>query len=100
MRAVSILRQHYPELPILARGRDRAECVALEEAGATATVLEAMESGLHLGMAVLQALGIEDGDAARAMTKFRANNYAGLRDIIPPGGAKAARTAQRGARHP
>jgi CPA2 family monovalent cation:H+ antiporter-2 len=99
MRAVSVLRLHYPELPILARGRDRAECAALQQAGATATVLEAMESGLHLGVAVLQALGIGDGDTASSLTKFRANNYAALSDIIPPEGGKARDTAPRGARH-
>jgi CPA2 family monovalent cation:H+ antiporter-2 len=99
LRAVVVLRQHYPELPILARGRDRAECVALQEAGATATVLEAMESALHLGVAVLQALGIGDGDTASSLTKFRANNYAALNDIIPPEGGKARDAAQRGVRH-
>ncbi len=100
MRAVSMLRQRYPELPILARGRDRAGCVALQEAGATATVLEAMESGLHLGAAVLRALGIGDSDAALAVTKFRDNNYEALSEIIPPGGVKATGKAHRGARHP
>jgi voltage-gated potassium channel Kch len=85
-------------LPILARARDRAGCIALQEAGATATVLEAMESGLHLGAAVLRALGIEDSDAARAVTKFRDNNYAAVSEIIPPGGGgQATGKTRRGA---
>jgi CPA2 family monovalent cation:H+ antiporter-2 len=100
MRAVSMLRQHYPELPILARGRDRAGCVALQEAGATATVLEAMESGLHLGAAVLRALGVGDSDTAMAVTKFRDNNYAAVSEIIPPGGVKATGKVQHGPRQP
>ena len=86
MRAVSLLRQNYPELPIIVRARDRAECSALQKAGATVTVLEAMESGLHLGGAALRALGVEDIEASLAVERFRADNYTALSDIIPPGG--------------
>ncbi len=93
LRAVATLRQHYPELPILARGRDHPGCVALREAGATATVLETMESGLHLGAAVLRALEIGDSDAV--VTRFRDNDYAAVREIIPPGGVKATDKTRR-----
>lgn len=89
MRAVSLLRQHHANLPILARARDRDHCLALAEAGATATVLEAMESGLHLGGAVLRQLGIEETDISVAITRFRDNDYAALIEIIPAGGGKA-----------
>lgn len=98
LRAVSTLRQHYADLPILARGRDRADCAALREAGATATVLEAMESGLHLGAAVLRALGI--GDSEAVVTKFRDNDYAAVSEIIPPGGGKATNKTQHGSGRP
>ena len=96
MRAVSLLRQSYPDLPIVARGRDRAECAALREAGATATVLEAMESGLHLAGALLQAIGIEDAEADRAIARFREDNYAALSEIIPPGGGRTTDKMRRG----
>lgn len=93
MRAVSLLRQSYPMLPIVARGRDRAECDALQQAGATMTVLEAMESGLHLGGAVLRAIGIDDFDADLSIQQFRDNNYAALSEIVPPGGERGGKTS-------
>lgn len=96
MRAVSVLRQSCPDLPIIARGRDRAECAALHEAGATVTVLEAMESGLHLGGAVLRVIGLEDADANDAMARFREDNYAALSEIVPPGGGRTRDKARRG----
>ena len=88
MRAVSLLRQSYPALPIVARGRDRVECDALRDAGATVTVLEAMESGLHLGGALLRVIGIDDLDAELSIKQFREKNYAALGITIPPGGAR------------
>lgn len=90
MRAVAVLRHSCPDLPIVARGRDRAECAALHEVGATITVLEAMESGLHLGGAVLRVIGLEDADANDAMARFREDNYAALTEIVPPGGGRAS----------
>lgn len=96
MRAVSLLRQNYPDLPIVARGRDRAECVTLQEAGATVTVLEAMESGLHLGGAVLRVIGVEDVEASLAISRFREDNYAGLSEIIPPGGLARSKRRRDG----
>ena len=95
MRAVSLLRQNYPELPIIARARDRAECIALQQAGATVAVLEAMESGLHLGGAALRALGVEDIEASLAVERFRADNYTALSEIIPPGGRPAEASEHR-----
>jgi CPA2 family monovalent cation:H+ antiporter-2 len=96
MRAVSLLRQSYPDLPIVARGRDRPACAALQEAGATTTVLEAMESGLQIGGAVLRAVGIDDAEAGQAIARFREDNYAALSEIIPPGGVRPAEKSHRG----
>lgn len=100
MRAVSLLRQHFPDLPVLARARDRNHCLALSDAGATATVLEAMESGLHLGGAMLRALGIEESEVGLAVTALRDNNYAGLAELIPPGGKARQEATQAGSGRP
>lgn len=60
------------------------------------TVLEAMESGLHLGGAVLRVIGIDDFDADLSINQFRDNNYAALSEIIPPGGQAASKSSGGG----
>lgn len=54
---VAALRQQFPALHIVSRGRDNAHCRLLRQAGADETVSEAFEASLQLGVEALQRLG-------------------------------------------
>ncbi|MCK4950597.1 MAG: cation:proton antiporter, partial [Gammaproteobacteria bacterium] len=48
LQAVSHIRTHFPQLPVIARARDLVDCANLTEAGATHAYPEAVESSLRL----------------------------------------------------
>lgn len=77
-RAVSALRQHFPELRIFVRGRDPDHSRRLAQSGATAVVPEAVEASLQLGGIVLTSVGATADDAAEIIGRFRQGDYAGL----------------------
>ena len=98
LRAVATLRRVYPDLPILARARDAAHCDALKAAGVTVAVLEAVESGLLLGGAMLRALGADEAEIVSAIAKFRDNDYAGLAEIVVAKPSTASGAGRSGSR--
>jgi glutathione-regulated potassium-efflux system protein KefB len=57
LRAVSFVREHYPQIRVIARARDLQESSRLLEAGATQAYPEAIEASLRLGAAALEMLG-------------------------------------------
>jgi voltage-gated potassium channel Kch len=75
VRLVNIMRQHYPDIAIHARGRDRQHCEQLLKAGATVAISETLEASLQLGRAVLTAMGALEDDAAALITSFREDYY-------------------------
>jgi monovalent cation:proton antiporter-2 (CPA2) family protein len=75
VRLVNILRQHYPRIPIHARGRDRQHCDELLKAGATIAISESLEASLQIGGAVLNTMGIFEEDAAALIESFRKEYY-------------------------
>ena len=75
VRLVSILRQHYPDIAIHARGRDRQHCDQLLKAGATIAISETLEASLQIGAAVLNTMGVYEGDAAALIESFREQYY-------------------------
>ena len=75
VRLVNIMRQHYPDIAIHARGRDRQHCEQLLEAGATVAISETLEASLQLGREVLIAMGALEDDAAALITSFREDYY-------------------------
>lgn len=81
-RVVAALRQHYPDLPILVRARDRKRTLELERVGATAVVSEAAESSLQLGSIALKSLGVDEDDILCVIQEYREDDYARLEDII------------------
>ncbi|HWI28435.1 MAG TPA: monovalent cation:proton antiporter-2 (CPA2) family protein [Stellaceae bacterium] len=56
-RVVAVLRHRHPDLHIIARSRDAAHARRLEQAGANAVILEALEPGLQMGAAALRLTG-------------------------------------------
>jgi monovalent cation:proton antiporter-2 (CPA2) family protein len=75
VRLVNILRQHYPDISIHARGRDWQHCEQLLKAGATIAISETLEASLQLGGAVLSTMGIIEEDAAALIESLRKEYY-------------------------
>ena len=75
LRLVHILRQHYPDLSIHARGRDRQHCDQLLKAGATNAISETFEASLQIGRAVLTSMGVFEVDSATLIESFRKEYY-------------------------
>jgi Kef-type K+ transport system membrane component KefB len=75
VRLVNILRQHYPDISIHARGHDWQHCEQLLKAGATIAISETLEASLQLGGAVLSTMGIIEEDAAALIESLRKEYY-------------------------
>ena len=75
LRLVRILRQHYPDLSIYVRGRDRNNCDELLNAGARLAISETLESSMQLGLETLKAMHIPDATATDIIESFRQDYY-------------------------
>jgi CPA2 family monovalent cation:H+ antiporter-2 len=80
--AVHVLRALLPELPILARARDLAQCEQLVRAGASDVVPEIVEGSLQLGGTMLREVGESRDDVGRVLDEFRQATYGRLGEII------------------
>ncbi len=80
-RAVQVLRSAQSSLPILARGRDTADCEKLVAAGATLAVPEVVEGSLQLGGVLLRQLDESPERIERLLEQFRQEAYARLAEI-------------------
>jgi monovalent cation:H+ antiporter-2, CPA2 family len=81
-RTVQVLRRMLPELPILARAHDIAQCEQLALAGATDVVPEIVEGSLQLGGSLLRQLGQPREEVERVLEEFRLATYSRLGEII------------------
>jgi glutathione-regulated potassium-efflux system ancillary protein KefC/glutathione-regulated potassium-efflux system protein KefB len=78
IRTVEILRQHFPQLKIFARARNRQHAFRLMEVGVHTLIRETYGSSLEMAAGVLEALG-ETATAARSTVKrFREHDEATL----------------------
>lgn len=68
VRTASVVRQHFPELRIMARARSRQHAFRLMELGVTHIVRETYASSLEVAIDVLEAVG-EPAGAARSMVR-------------------------------
>ena len=75
VRLVNILRQHYPDIAIHARGHNRQHCDELLKAGATVAISETLEASLQLGGAVLNTMGVFEDEATALIDSFRKEYY-------------------------
>lgn len=76
LRALAVLRQHWPAVPVLARARDEANAAELRRAGASDVVPEALESALQLGARVLDAAGLPEDAVSRLVDLERSRRTA------------------------
>lgn len=70
-RVVAALRRNHPDLRIIARSRDAAHARRLEQAGADAVILEALEPGLQMAAAALRAAGTPPAAIDHALDALR-----------------------------
>lgn len=75
MRAVTFLRNHCPQVPIIARARDLIASAELTEAGATHAYPELIEASLHLGATALQMLRVSSQDVDLILQNIRDWDY-------------------------
>ncbi|WP_033075426.1 cation:proton antiporter domain-containing protein [Sphingopyxis sp. MWB1] len=72
LRMTRMLRQKYPDLPIICRARDADHAAELYRSGATDAVPETLESSLQLAEAVLIDLGVPMGPVVASIHDIRA----------------------------
>lgn len=70
-RVVAALRHRHPDLRIIARSRDSAHARRLEQAGADAIILEALEPGLQMAAAALRVAGTPASAIDHALDALR-----------------------------
>jgi glutathione-regulated potassium-efflux system protein KefB len=73
------LRNSYPDLPVIARGKDLESVGHLLAAGATRAFPEILESSLRLGAEALQILGVAGDDVDRLVEGVRSTRYEAIR---------------------
>lgn len=92
--AVAVIHGHDRDLPVLVRARDTSRVAPLEEAGARVVVPELVEGSLELGERLLTQMGDAREEARRLADLFRADDYARLDAIVPPGDGDAGDEAR------
>jgi glutathione-regulated potassium-efflux system ancillary protein KefC len=78
---VDIVRQAFPQLPIVARARNVRHYYELRKRGVTVIERETFDSSLRLARDTLQALGFSPYEARTAAEKFRRHNVASLESL-------------------
>ena len=71
VKTAALVRKHFPELPILARARNRVHCYRLRDLDIEAIDRETLLSSLETARRALEHLGLDPAQAARAVDLFR-----------------------------
>ncbi len=79
LAAVTAMRRHFEDVPVLARARDDRHARALRQAGSTLVVPETLEAGLQLAGHVLEQIGIPSETCAIVLQQEREKQLAALR---------------------
>ncbi|HSS69671.1 MAG TPA: cation:proton antiporter [Casimicrobiaceae bacterium] len=93
MKAIGMLRQFYPRVPVMTAVRFLAQRDELVRMGATHVVALAPEGTLSFGHAVLDRLGIPADKSSAIIDSIKSRDYGALRDVRggePPAAAEAA----------
>ena len=80
LRAVSHLRNTYPQVPVIARARDLEASAQLLNAGATQAFPEALEASLRLGSEALQMVGASADSVDQLIQGVRNRGYKLVRE--------------------
>ena len=77
------VREHFPDLPIVARARNVSHYVALRTRGVTVVERETFEGALRTGRHVLETLGVDRFRAREMADTFRRHNVTTMEALIP-----------------
>lgn len=81
LKIVRIVKEHYPNLQILARAHSREHAYALLNEGVTHVFRETLDSALALGVDALRMLGMRGRQAVRAAHILRELDEAAVREM-------------------
>jgi CPA2 family monovalent cation:H+ antiporter-2 len=81
-RIIAAARRLAPELPLVVRTHDDAHLEALERAGATVVVPEAVEASMMLATHLLERIGVPAEEVLRLVESARADHYRRLRGVF------------------
>jgi CPA2 family monovalent cation:H+ antiporter-2 len=76
--ALEGIRQHWPDVPVYARAKDKRVARVLHKAGASAVVAETVETGLNLIGHLLRGLGTQEEVVARRLDTERERVWKGI----------------------
>ncbi|WP_296509802.1 glutathione-regulated potassium-efflux system protein KefC [Rhodoferax sp.] len=83
LAVVDLVREHFPQLPIVARARDVTHWNQLRERGVTLVERELFESSLRSARSVLETLGQPAHVARQTAMRFRQHNLALFEKMRP-----------------
>jgi glutathione-regulated potassium-efflux system ancillary protein KefC len=89
LELVDLVREHFPNLAIVARARNVAHYYRLRERGVTLIERETLDSALMSARSVLQQLGWHPHHARRLALRFRAHSVEQLERMLPHAGNQA-----------
>lgn len=89
VEVADLVRRNFPNLPIVARARNRAHAYQLRRRGIRVVVRETMGSSLELGAAAMVALGARAHSAHRYAERWRAHDESNFEKLLPMFGQDA-----------
>lgn len=92
MLLVEVVKEHFPNLTLLARARDVAHWQRLRSRGVELVERETFESAVLVGRRALEKLGVGPYDARERADAFRRHNLRMLEDLLPIWEDEATRT--------
>ena len=92
VRLAEAVREHFPQLEVVARARNIAHWQKLRALGVRLVERETFESALLVGRKTLEALGVRPYEARERADIFRRHNVTTLEEILPKWQNEAERT--------
>jgi glutathione-regulated potassium-efflux system ancillary protein KefC len=92
VRLVEAVREHFPQLRMVARARNVPHWQRLRAAGISIVERETFESALSIGSRALQLLGVRPYEAKERADAFRRHNLESLEQILPVWADETQRT--------
>jgi glutathione-regulated potassium-efflux system ancillary protein KefC len=83
LELVDLVKQHFPNLTIVARARNVQHWYQLNERGVTLIERETLDAALMSGRSVLQAMGVEPHRARTLAMRFRRHSIEQLQAMAP-----------------
>lgn len=83
LRLVEAVKEHFPDLPILARARNVRHYYELRRRGVAVVERETFEAALVIGRRALEELGVGVYEARERADRFRRENTRALEAVLP-----------------